>query len=113
MRRPPRHYPEIDEGAERVGELAARVQEVEVLVAVLAACVLALLWLSDRPGGLAEILTAVEKSGINVEYMYAFTVKREGKGLLVFRFDDPDRAAEALKKKGVNLVGSDDLMTRI
>ena len=68
---------------------------------------------ADRPGGLAEILGVVEKCGINVEYMYAFTVKREGKGLLVFRFDDPDRAAEALKKKGVNLVGSGDLMERV
>src|SRR5512136_831771 len=29
----------------------------------------------DRPGGLADLLELVERAGINVEYMYAFTVK--------------------------------------
>ena len=35
---------------------------------------------ADRPGGLAEILVALEEAGINLEYMYAFTLKRESKG---------------------------------
>ena len=46
----------------------------------------------DRAGGLAEVLEAIEKAGINVEYMYAFTDKLDDKGVLVFRFDQPDRA---------------------
>jgi hypothetical protein len=64
---------------------------------------------SDAPGGLAAILGALEKTHVNLEYMYGFTQRKEGKGLLVFRFDDPDRAIEALKKKAINPVRSIEL----
>jgi hypothetical protein len=43
----------------------------------------------DRPGGLAAILNALDGTGINLEYAYAFTRKHKGSGLLVFRFSDP------------------------
>lgn len=68
---------------------------------------------SDRPGGLAEILGVLEKAGINLEYMYAFTLKRESKGMLVFRFDDPDTAIKVLQKKGINVVNSAEVFTRL
>ena len=68
---------------------------------------------SDRPGGLAEILDILEKAGLNLEYMYAFTLKRESKGMLVFRFDDPDRAIEALQKKKINVVSGVELFKRL
>jgi hypothetical protein len=64
---------------------------------------------SDAPGGLAAILAALEKTRVNLEYMYGFTLRRENKGLLMFRFDDPDRAIEALRKKGINPVRSVEL----
>ena len=67
----------------------------------------------DRPGGLGEILKTLEKGRVNVEYMYGFTLKKESKGLLAFRFDDPDRAIEALKKKGISTVASVDLFKRV
>lgn len=69
---------------------------------------------ADEPGGLAKILETVEKAKVNVEYMYGFTLgKQEGRGLLAFRFDDPDRAMEALRKQGLNPVGSIDLFKRL
>ena len=67
----------------------------------------------DEPGGLAKILTAVEKAGVNVEYMYGFTLNYEGRGVLAFRFDDPDRALEALKKNSINPVASVELFKRL
>jgi hypothetical protein len=57
---------------------------------------------SDAPGGLADILAALEKTRVNLEYMYGFTLRKERKGLLLFRFDDPDRAIDALRDKGIN-----------
>ncbi len=66
----------------------------------------------DRAGGLADILELVEKNGVNVEYMYAFTLKQENKAVLVFRFDNPDKAIESLKAKGINVVGSVELFDR-
>ena len=67
---------------------------------------------ADKSGGLADILGAVEKARVNVEYMYGFTLKREGKGVLAFRFDDPDRAIEALRKAGLSMVSSVELFQR-
>ena len=68
---------------------------------------------ADKPGGLADILVTVEKARVNLEYMYGFTLKTEGKGVLAFRFDDPDRAIAALQKKGINPVRSVDLFKRL
>ena len=68
---------------------------------------------ADEPGGLARILVVLEKAKVNLEYMYGFTLKHEGKGLLAFRFDDPDRAVVALQKKGLNPVASVELFRRL
>ena len=51
----------------------------------------------DRPGGLAGLLECLESSGVNIEYMYAFTFGREGRAVLIFRFDRPDAAIEHLR----------------
>lgn len=67
----------------------------------------------DRPGGLHEILEIVEQEGINVEYMYAFTLKDENKGVLVFRFDRPDVAIQVLQAKGINVVNTVELYDRL
>lgn len=65
---------------------------------------------ADQPGGLSRVLDVVEKAGINVEFMYAFTEKRDGRAVLVFRFDDPDNAVKVLQKGKVNLVASVDML---
>jgi hypothetical protein len=68
---------------------------------------------ADRPGGLAEILAAIEDAGLNVEYMYAFTFGSAGKATMIFRFDDPDAAITKLKAKGVNFVDGVELFARV
>ena len=60
----------------------------------------------DRPGGLAGLLEIFEASGINIEYMYAFTFGRQDKGVLIFRFDKPDEAIARLKTAGINVLES-------
>jgi len=64
----------------------------------------------DRPGGLADVLKVIERANINVEYMYAFAEKHNDKAVLVFRMEDPDAAAEALKQSGVHVVESVNLL---
>jgi hypothetical protein len=66
----------------------------------------------DQPGGLAKILEVLEKAGINVEFMYAFTEKHASQAVLVFRFDDPDQAIKVLQKARVNVVASVDLLNQ-
>ncbi len=68
---------------------------------------------SDRPGGLADILGPIEAAGLNVEYMYAFAILRgvcaDAKAALIFRFSDPDAALASLKAAGVNVLSGVDL----
>ncbi len=68
---------------------------------------------ADKPGGLAGILEALEKAKINVEYLYAFTGKQKGNGVLFFRFDDPEAAIKALKTKKISVVGTTELAKRL
>ena len=67
---------------------------------------------ADRPGGLEDVLSIIEASGINIEYMYAFSSADADKAVLVFRFDEPDQAVKVLQDKGVNVVGSVELFDR-
>jgi hypothetical protein len=65
---------------------------------------------ADRPGGLAELLGALDGTGINIEYMYAFSDVRGDKAILIFRFNDPDAAITVLQKAGINLLASEELL---
>lgn len=68
---------------------------------------------ADRPGGMAGILEVIDEGKINIEYMYAFTMRLEDKAIVVFRFDNPDVAVEYLQNKGVNVIGGVDLYSRL
>ena len=57
----------------------------------------------DRAGGLAQILQCLHGEPVNLEYMYAFSCGTQGTALIVFRFDDPDKAVEVLTRNGVNV----------
>jgi hypothetical protein len=57
----------------------------------------------DRPGGLASVLAALEPPGISVEYMYAFAERPGREAVMVFRFDDMDRALAVLQAAGVGV----------
>ena len=63
----------------------------------------------DRPGGLQDVLKVIEQNAINVEYMYAFTFKKEDKAIIVFRFEDPDQAIAQLSRGGVKVLESVEL----
>jgi hypothetical protein len=59
---------------------------------------------ADRSGGLASVLTTIERAGLNVEYMYAFVNKSGENAVLIFRFDDIDRAIGALQRDGFTIL---------
>lgn len=63
----------------------------------------------DRPGGLADLLDVLDRYCINVEYMYAFSFGRSGKAIMVFRFENPEKALEALAKENIDAIKSIDL----
>jgi len=67
---------------------------------------------SDQPGGLADILDYIDNADLNIEYMYAFTFRRDDKAVMIFRFDDPDGAIATLDRHGINIIGSVELYGR-
>ncbi len=61
----------------------------------------------DRPGALAATLNALR--GIAVEYMYAFVRKSGEQAVVVFRFDDAERAVATLRAAGATLLEPGDV----
>ncbi|MBT6338273.1 MAG: ACT domain-containing protein [Desulfobacula sp.] len=56
----------------------------------------------DEPGGLNEILDPFLENEINLEYMYAFANPKGKNAIMIFRFDDLDRALKILSEKNIN-----------
>jgi len=63
----------------------------------------------DRPGGLADILKVLYDNEVNVEYMYGFGEKFSDRAMMIFRFEEPDKATEILKKHGIKLFTDDNI----
>ena len=57
----------------------------------------------DKPGGLAAVLKTLSDHDVNVEYMYGFVEKNSENALLVFRFDNPELAAQVLRENGLKV----------
>ena len=63
----------------------------------------------DRTGGLASVLKVIDAAGINVEYMYAFVNKTSDDAILIFRFDQRDRAIEVLQQNDITIMTGDQI----
>jgi hypothetical protein len=63
----------------------------------------------DTPGGLASVLKILSENDVNIEYMYGFMEKYSQNALLVFRFQDPDKAQKILAKNNIKVVTSKEI----
>jgi len=63
----------------------------------------------DCPGGLGTILQALDTEQINVEYMYAFVERCGGNAVIIFRFDETDKAINTLKANNFNVLSGERL----
>ncbi|MRR35505.1 ACT domain-containing protein [bacterium] len=61
----------------------------------------------DKPGGLHSILELLTGKGVNVEYMYAFVERSGENAVIIFRFDAPDQAIDALLEGGFTVLPGD------
>jgi len=64
----------------------------------------------DEPGGMTALLEKIEKSGVNIEYMYAFAAHIGKEAILVFRFDDLEKAEKALSDAGVQVIAPEQIL---
>ena len=65
----------------------------------------------DIPGALGNLLSIMEHVGLNVEYMYAFIQKSLDEAILIFRFDDLDKALETLFESDITVLNEEKVLT--
>jgi hypothetical protein len=63
----------------------------------------------DRPGGLFQILQSLDNAKINVEYMYAFVERCGENAVIIFRFDETEKAIKALELSNFNMLPGERL----
>ncbi|NVN89443.1 MAG: ACT domain-containing protein [Desulfuromonadales bacterium] len=63
----------------------------------------------DKPGGLSTILQTLDSNQINVEYMYAFVERCAGNAVIIFRFDETDKAIATLLENRFNVLEGERL----
>jgi hypothetical protein len=63
----------------------------------------------DKPGGLNSIMEVIAREGVNVEYLYAFVEKSGQNAIIIFRFDAPEKAIEALTKNSFTVIPGSQL----
>ena len=63
----------------------------------------------DQAGGLASVLKIADQESLNVEYMYAFVNKSGENAVMIFRFDDMDKAIAAMQDAGFVLLDSEQI----
>ncbi|MCL1834146.1 MAG: ACT domain-containing protein [Leptospirales bacterium] len=66
--------------------------------------------IDDTPGSLYNALDVFAKMNLNIEYMYAFSEKRQGRAVMIFRFEDIEAAKTALKENGYNIVSKIEII---
>ena len=66
--------------------------------------------ISDEPGKLSAALAALDKAGVNVEYLYAFLSRTPRHAYVVLRVSDNDKALAALDAAGFHTVCEQDFL---
>ena len=67
--------------------------------------------IDDRPGRAADAIDSFTKAGIGISYLYSFLLA--GKGILVFRTDNPEKTREVILSEGMSYVEENDLSKMI
>jgi hypothetical protein len=64
---------------------------------------------SDEPGGLESILEALNKSNINIEYLYAFVEKKRDEAIVVIRTENIEEGIKALENGDITVLSSKEV----
>ena len=64
----------------------------------------------DRPLGLCELLSLIEKAGLSVEYMYSFLrASKRGEAHMILRLSDGKKAADLFRMNDVHTLSQEDV----
>jgi hypothetical protein len=65
--------------------------------------------LPDKPGGLAKALNVLQQKNIGIEYLYSAATRKD-KAYIIFRFDNAEKAIEALQSADIRVLTREDLL---
>jgi len=60
--------------------------------------------IDDVPGSLAMLMELFQKSGINIEYLYASLEGKNGKAVVIFKLEDHEKGKAILEKNGLTML---------
>ena len=63
--------------------------------------------LDDEPGRAADAIEIFANEGLSIAYLYSFLLA--GKGVLIFRTDNAEKAAKAITAGGLKMIAEPDL----
>ncbi|WP_020590064.1 ACT domain-containing protein [Desulfobacter curvatus] len=64
---------------------------------------------NDEPGGLNQVLDPLSEQDVNVEYMYAFANPQCKNAIMIFRFDDLEKAKIILAEQGIKVIDKEEI----
>ena len=62
---------------------------------------------TNAPGQAAQLFETFSKADINISYMYSFMLK--GKGIIIFRTSDTEKAREVISLNKINFISEENL----
>lgn len=66
--------------------------------------------IDNKPGSLFNVLTILEKHGINIEYLYSYAASPLKQAILIFRFDNNDFAQKILSDANISILSTEELL---
>ena len=69
--------------------------------------------MEDQAGALYNILQVLEEADINVEYLYAFTGRKDASAYVVLRVNETELAEKALKEKNIHTLSNDEMISQL
>ncbi len=67
--------------------------------------------LDNVPGRAADAVSRISQEGIAISYLYSFMLG--GKGILVFRTDDPEKTARVIAEQKMNALDGETLLSLV
>ena len=67
--------------------------------------------LDNIPGRAADAVRLLSKADISISYLYSFMLS--GKGILIFRTDNPQKTEEVITEKGLQTLDDNSLLSMV
>lgn len=67
--------------------------------------------LDNVPGRAADAVRLISEAGIGISYLYSFMLA--GKGILIFRTDNPDKTNRVIEEKSIQALDNNTLLSLV